>query len=316
VFKKNLPFLKIIIGVLGIGIIYFQLRNKFSLHDFGLIKLKLTETKSQLFLLLCIVMMPLNWLSESIKWHYLVTKISPYTFKQSLKATIAGVYFGNFLPYRLGDLGGRLVYLEAKNVLQGFMLYTVGGISLVYVTLLSGLIPLLNRMHVFQSYLSGSAITLISLSLVLLFPIVIKILPRLFQLIKKIKWLRHISSPELFELSNASLIIVILLSLIRYSIYLSQFVLLCLVFGVHYPILDLYTKSALMFLLFAFVPSFFATEWLTRISIALLVFGNDYAFAITIAASMLWLINILLPSLLGYGIILTYQLKPVNMPQK
>ncbi len=315
-FKKNLPFLKIIIGLLGIGIIYFQLRNKFSLNDFELIKLKLIETKSQLFLLICFAMMPLNWLSESIKWHYLVTKISPYTFKQSLKATIAGVYFGNFLPYRLGDLGGRLVYLDAKNILQGFMLYTVGGISLVYVTLLSGLIPLLNRIHLFQSYLSGSAITLISISLVLLFPIVIKILPRLFQLIKKIKWLRHISSHELFELSNTALLIVILLSLIRYSIYLSQFVLLCLVFGVHYPILDLYTKSALMFLLFAFVPSFFATEWLTRISIALLVFGNDYAFAITIAASMLWLINILLPSLLGYGIILTYQLKPVNMPQK
>jgi hypothetical protein len=316
VLKKNIPILKIIIGVLGITIIYFQLRNKFSLHDIELIKLKLSDTKSQWLLLLCFAMMPLNWLSESLKWHYLITKISPYTFRQSLKATIAGVYFGNFLPYRLGDLGGRLVYLEAKNILQGFMLYTVGGISLVYVTLLSGLVPLLNKIHLFQSYLSGSTITALSIGLVLLFPVVIKILPRLFQLIKKIKWLRHISSPELFELTNTSLLTVILLSLIRYCIYLSQFALLCIVFGVHYPIIDLYTKSALMFLLFAFIPSFFATEWLTRISIALLVFGNYYAFAVTIAASMLWFINILLPSLLGYGIILTYQLKPVNMPRK
>jgi hypothetical protein len=316
VLKKNLPLLKILIGLIGISIIYFQLRNKFSLNDLQLIKEKLSDTKAQILLIICCGMMPFNWLAETIKWHFLVKQISNYTFKQSFKATIAGVYFGNFLPYRLGDLGGRLAYMEQKDLLQGFMLYTIGGISLVYITLLGGLIQLLSSIEIFKPYLSPVYITSLSISLVLLFPIIIKILPSVFNAIRKIKWLQHISNPEIFQLNNLSLLKVLLLSLLRYSIYLSQFVLLCLVFGVHYPVIELYAKAALMFLLFAFVPSFFATEWLTRISLALLVFGNEYAFAVTIAASLLWFINILLPSLVGYIVILTYKLKPATIPQK
>jgi hypothetical protein len=314
--KKNLPFLKILIGVLGLGIIYFQLKNKFSTNDLDLIKEKLSDTKAQFLLLCCCVMMPFNWLAETIKWHFLVKQISPYTFKQSFKATIAGVYFGNFLPYRLGDLGGRLAYMEQKDLLQGFMLYTIGGISLVYITLLGGLIQLLGAIEIFKPYLSPIYIISISIGLVLIFPVLIKVLPTIFNALRKIKWLKHISNPEIFELSHLSLLKVLLLSLLRYSIYLSQFVLLCLVFGVHYPITELYANAALMFLLFAFVPSFFATEWVTRISLALLIFGNEYAFAITIAASLLWFINILLPSMLGYIVILTYKLKPAFIPKK
>jgi hypothetical protein len=313
VFKNNLPFVKLIIGILGFSVIYFQLNKKFSVSDLYLIKEKISQTEMLQLFVLCCCMMPLNWLSETFKWHYLVNKIAPYNFKQSLKATLAGIYFGNFLPYRLGDLGGRLVYLEKANVLQGLMLYTAGGIAQVYISLLAGLFPLLSSMETLKSFLSPSLIIALCILLVILFPWLMKTLPTIFNQLKKIKWFKALATPQIFALSNSSLIITVLLSLLRYGIYLSQFVMLCIIFGVSEQLGDLYLKSALMFLLFAFVPSFFATEWLTRVSIALLVFGNTYALAITIAASLLWLINILVPSLIGYLVILTYKLKPVRI---
>ncbi len=312
-FKKNLPLLKLLIGIVGFTIIYFQLKNKFSLNDFVLIKDRLSQFQGLILFMLCCCLMPINWLTESLKWHYLVNKISNYTFFQSIKATLAGVYFGNFLPYRLGDLGGRLVYLNKADIMQGLMLYTAGGIAQIYITLLGGAWPLLLALPVLKIAAPNYLILLMTGLLLILFPYIIKQLPKLFKVLQKLKWLKNLSRPEVYQLNNTALFQVLLLSCFRYSIYLSQFVILCVVFGVDYSIDSLYQKSALMFLLFAFVPSFLATEWLTRVGLALLVFGNTYGFAVTVAASMLWLINILLPSLLGYLIILTYRLKPVNL---
>ncbi len=311
--KKNLPLLKIAIGLVGFITIYFQLKNKFSHHDFNLIQSSLKQSDSIILFVLCCCLMPINWLSESIKWHYLINKISNYTFLQSVKATFAGVYFGNFLPYRLGDIGGRLVYLNKNDTVQGLMLYTAGGIAQIYITLLGGIWPLLLALPTFYVAIPNYFIPLIALLLLILSPFIIKRLPKLFMALQKWKWFENLRRPEVYELNNAALFQILLLSFLRYSIYVSQFVLLCVLFGVDYSIEVLYMKSALMFLFFTFVPSFFATEWLTRVGLALLVFGNTFGFAVTLAASMLWFINILLPSLLGYIIILTYQLKPVSL---
>jgi hypothetical protein len=306
--KKRL-WIKLLIGLIGLSIIYFQFKERFTAKELFQTTQILKQEQAWPLIILALMLMPINWLTESIKWHYLIRFIAPYTFRQSFKATLAGVYFGNFLPYRLGDLGGRLAYLETKQVLQGTLLYTTGGIAQIYITLLAGLLPLLIALPQFTTYLSAPMIIILVCLLLVLFPFLLKILPWLFWQIKKISWLQKFSAPALFHLEFKSQIIVLMYSFLRYSIYISQFVILCKAFGLSDSLWLVYQKAALMFLLFAFVPSFFATDWVTRVGLALLIFGNSQAVEVSLAASVLWIINILFPSLLGYIIILTYKIK-------
>ncbi|MEM6772412.1 MAG: lysylphosphatidylglycerol synthase domain-containing protein [Bacteroidota bacterium] len=61
------------------------------------------------FLLLAILLMPLNWLLEARKWHLLLAEFLPWSFTRTLRTTLAGVSLSAATPNRIGEIGGRLL---------------------------------------------------------------------------------------------------------------------------------------------------------------------------------------------------------------
>ena len=66
--------------------------------------------------------MCLNWSIEAIKWRLLIKKMQPITFIEALKGVLSGVAVGTFTPNRIGEFGGRILYLK-EHLLKKMKVY-------------------------------------------------------------------------------------------------------------------------------------------------------------------------------------------------
>lgn len=63
------------------------------------------------YLLLALALMPVNWLLEARKWQLLMRPFHAWDFGKTLRATLAGVSLSAATPNRVGEIGGRLLYV-------------------------------------------------------------------------------------------------------------------------------------------------------------------------------------------------------------
>ena len=122
-------------------------------------------------------------------------------------------------------------------------------------------------------------------------------------LIRRISFLEFLLKyiEVLEQFSNKILLKIIVLSLIRYLVYSTQYVLLLLLFKVDAEISILFFGVSLIFLFQTFIPSVLLTDIGVRGATVLYVFeGFSLNVAGLLAAAYsLWLINLLFPSFFG-----------------
>ena len=86
--------------------------------------------------LLALLLMPINWLLETVKWRLLIKSKEP--FIHLLKSVIAGVTLGFVTPGRAGEFVGRVMFVAEKNKAKIFYLSSIGGIAQSVATLTAG----------------------------------------------------------------------------------------------------------------------------------------------------------------------------------
>lgn len=67
------------------------------------------------FLILCVVLMPVNWTLESFKWRTLILPFTEISVLDAIKGVFAGISVGIITPARLGEYGGRLLVVPDKD---------------------------------------------------------------------------------------------------------------------------------------------------------------------------------------------------------
>lgn len=67
------------------------------------------------YALILLLLTPLNWSLEALKWRWLARRVQPLTFAQSLGGVLAGVSLGLALPGPLGDTAGRVLSIRADQ---------------------------------------------------------------------------------------------------------------------------------------------------------------------------------------------------------
>jgi len=70
-----------------------------------------------------VILMPINWVLESLKWSWLVNGFQKFTLSQSIASVLAGVSMAILTPARLGEYGGRLVGID--NATWSFCFITI-----------------------------------------------------------------------------------------------------------------------------------------------------------------------------------------------
>ena len=310
--EKTIGFLlKIFIVALALFFLYKQLTSKLHVEQFD-IDYIFKLLKDKFFVIgLVILMMFLNWFLESLKWRFLISKIEKISIKQSIRAVFSGITISAFTPNRVGEYGGRVFCLEKGDRIQAVLITVIGSMAQLIITIIFGLIGILllpNLMSDFNQLLSE---IIFSYSIMLfLFILLIVLLITLFLnasvfsvMLSRLVFLRRFAKyNNVFSFYNSSeLLEVLLYSGARYLVFTTQFFILLQVFNVSVNYLDAIVLISTMLFVISIIPTIAITEITVRGSVAIFLFSlvSNNTLGILSATFVMWVINLLLPALLG-----------------
>jgi hypothetical protein len=319
--KKTVFYWNLVLkSIFGLILIYFLYRQLILNNDLSLSWKHFVdhlEDRMTIFILACLALMPLNWSLESKKWQLLVLPFEKISFYRSFKAILSGISIALLTPNRIGEYGGRMVMVEAKNnwkaVISTLISSYAQNIWNIGLGLLSAMI-LLHQRGELNSYLYSSGIIVSTLFLALLIIIYFNIdltssILRRFKRYKLVeKSLFHLKL--LKQYSFKILFNVLLLALVRYLVYFLQYYLILHFFGLEISITNAFIGIATIFLVQTSLPLPPVLGFLARGEIALLVWQGFEFNELSILASsyILWFLNLIIPSILGAAIIFTSNL--------
>jgi len=310
--RKTIGFLlKIGIVAFALFFLYQQLTYKSSIEQFDLDQILVKLQENYIVVTVVILMMLLNWFLESLKWRFLISKIEKVSIKRSIRAIFSGITVSAFTPNRVGEYGGRVFCLEKADRIKGVLITVIGSMAQLVTTIVFGSIGILllpNLMPEFDSLLSNIVFAYpIMLFLLILLNVLLVTLflnASVFSVVlSKIKFLRKFKKyNEVFSFYNSSELLEILLySVGRYIVFTTQFFILLQVFDVQIGYIDAMILITTMLLVISIIPTIAITEIGIRGSIALFLFGlvSVNAIGILSATFVMWVINLLLPALIG-----------------
>jgi hypothetical protein len=317
--RKTLNFL--IRGVIILVTYGFIYRQVFHLQKpaevLGTLETALEQQDKIILLSLIVLLMLMNWGVESLKWKLLIAKIEAIGFLKSYKAVLTGVSVSLFTPNRTGDYLGRVFILDRANHIEGILVTLIGSFAQLVVTLCVGLFCLLSFLdHYFiprqHEYLVTGLIFLVPAAVFIVLLVYFKIglfsdfVSRYFPA----RWKKLSDYASVFSRYSArELFWNLMLSLLRYIVFTTQFLLLLRLFGAAVPAVEGFILIAVIYLFMTLVPTVALVDLGIRGSVSLYILGmyfKQYApgypdpeIAILAASTALWMINLILPAILG-----------------
>lgn len=274
---------------------------------------KIKENNRILFFIACLSLVPFNWLFETIKWKKLINNFQELHWMQAYKAVMTGISLGIITPGRIGEYGGRLLYIEHSNRNKALFAHFIGSMSQNLPILLFGALG---------SYFFFSQYYLINGILAMGFSIFILILSLLvyflfsqnemaYSFLSNIPLLNRIFKQKnylLFE--SKTLQRALLLSTTRYFIYAIQYVLLLYMFDINLSLFNAFIGVSVLYLFQTGIPMPPALSILLRTELALVIWSQYSSDQISILSVpvLLWMINLLIPGVYGAYILLTSNL--------
>lgn len=265
------------------------------------------------FLTMLLLLVPVNWMLESLKWQLLARKAIPITFWEALRSTLTGLAVGVALPAQLGDTLGRVGSLSSVHRLKTIGAAMVSNGVQFYVSLLAGSICWLtmkNKLSVPEWIYTTTAVFLF-------FGIFLGGLIAYFRF-DLLRWktnntlyLRILPYFEVIgRYTPSDLFTALSLGLLRYLVFLFQFTLALSLFDLGIDLTELLSGVGIILLAKTVIPALnlFGDLGLREFT-ALYVFKN-YAVPsekIVAATLLIWFINILGPLLVGIVLVWRYK---------
>lgn len=303
--KSLLRSVKILTLIIILWLFYTQI-SRFTAKDLAELHIVRLD-----YLVYAVLLLLVNWGLEFFKWRWTVSCISTKPFsKKVLISMLAGIATGIVTPNRIGNFIGRMLYF--KGGMRGFLILGTlyGNLSQFICTIFFGVIGFIAiGTSVLGNYFSDLSIviglffSITSLFIYLFYP---------FVPIQKITFFKkYLNLLSRFQrIAKRLLVPLLLLSALRYLVFVLQFTLLLIAFGASYSH-DLINGLYVMFFITTLIPSFILGKLFVRETISMLIIGALVPnIAIVITASLtLWLINLGIPSLIGFYFLSSSKLK-------
>ena len=308
--------LKIIIAGIALYFLFDQLIKKSSTEQFNL-EYILNQLYLNRFLFgLVVVMMIMNWFVEIIKWKFIIKKIEDISLLRATRAIFSGITVSTFTPNRIGEYGGRVFCLEKADRVKGVLITIIGSIAQFLTTIIFGSIGIIIFFNIYDTDLiileNENLFDFLKVSLVFANILLIVLFLNSFLLSKyfsKIHFLKNYTKyTQVFSYYNTSeLLKVLIYSVIRYLIFTSQFFILLNIFNLDISFFDSIVFTSILLLLISIVPTIAISEISIRASIAIFLFSylTDNVVGIVSATFVLWIVNLLIPALIGTIFIFT-----------
>lgn len=254
------------------------------------------------FLLLGLLLMPVNLGIEAWKWKLLAGTAQPLNYRQACTSYLAGIAFSIITPNRIGEYPGRILYLRRKNTLRLISVSVLGAFAQLFAVLFFGIVGLVYYNIAFPGI--WEKITLIACVLCTAAVMIIYLrfeswAPKL----RKIIWFKKFRTygQLLKRFSTKDQLVILLLSLLRFIIFSTQFMLLLAWMQVSFPLVEGFLMTTLFFWAMAVIPSIALAELGIRGQVGLFLFHHFSAntIGILVATFILWGINLVIPAIIG-----------------
>ncbi|PKR81130.1 hypothetical protein CW751_05980 [Brumimicrobium salinarum] len=297
--KSLVWFLKLTL-FLGLCIIFIQ-----QLLSVDWNAIQSAQIKNPLFFLFCVLLLPLNWGLEMLKWKSILRITSSnYNLSSLFKSLLSGISTGLITPNRIGNFIGRSLFFKGKQRANLILGTLYGNFAQFLSTLIFGCIGILligNEIASLSNSNSNSnsiSITFIFLfTLCLLFYFLVPFFP-----IQKVRFFNAKQNilVQFQDLCKGITFPLLFLSLVRFLVFVSQYALILIAFGVDLSF-SLISGIFLVYLLSTLTPSIFFSKIIVRESAAIFVLSHfvDQTIIIVFSSLLLWIINLGIPSLLG-----------------
>ncbi len=270
------------------------------------------------FLILSIMLMPVNWFLESKKWQILMSPHVALSLNDALKTVLSGIALGIATPARIGEYGGRLLTSDPNHKPQVISATLLGSIAQNLCNVVMGLVFSYYFLKSIFNVTYSDHITFsiaVGLQIGILIFIYYK-LPKVAKFVERfLKWkyfLKISSKLKSLDLYTVPLLNkIILISLLRYSIYFIQYLLILKFLGVQNDFLELSGGIASIYLIQTGIPLPAFLSILARGELAILVWSSLGIVELTalVATFILWFVNLIFPSLVGLMILTRFDVK-------
>jgi hypothetical protein len=273
-----------------------------------------------------VVLMLINWGTESLKWKLLIAQSEKIKFLNAYQAILGGLAVSIFTPNRVGEFMGRVFILKKTDPVKAILLTVVGSFSQLLVTIVAGtaayvvFAPKYIPAALPESFwlVKGFSVTLVIVSIIMLIAFFnIRVLHRISILVpaKYSERIRN-SIDALAGCPKQLLLKTFLLSAFRYIVFSVQFFLSIRLMELNFTFTECLQVIPVMYLVLAAIPTAALTELGVRGSVAVFLFAllggstatsAEWTLAIISATTLIWLLNIALPSLAG--VLVVFRLK-------
>ncbi len=304
--KKILSIcIKVTILGLAFWYIYKRLSNNSGINNFRMLLGELDPASMWIVMSSLFLLMFLNWFLEALKWKYLVQKIEAISTWKAIESVFCGLTWAVFTPNRIGEYGGRVFFLSPNKRIKGAVAMTVGAFGQLVLVNVFGSLALswfvfrfidLNPLMSF----SIAILALVFSGFFLLFFFNIHWINGLLSKIKFLKpYKRFFIIFSKFKISE--LLHILMYSLSRILIFSTQYFLI-----IHLLIPEIYLFDMVLILfIFYFIqssmPSLDLLDIGLRATTAAYFFSyvTDQEIAVMAAIASIWLINLIIPAILG-----------------
>lgn len=309
--KSNKIALNYILGgaiaILLLWGIYLQVQKQLAKVDPEV----LWQTGPDYLLYATLLLMPLNLALEAWKWHMLAGSAQKLSYRQAFASYLAGIAFSVVTPNRLGEYPGRLLYLKRKNTFRLISVSILGAVAQMLTLFIYGLLGLIYYNLFFATAFSVVVLVACAACTVIVF-IVYWRFETWLPVVEKIKWLRkyHVYGKLLKRFTSKEQLTILIISLVRYSIYTAQYLILLQWMNVDMPLIQGFFMSALFFWVIAIIPSVTLVELGERGQVGLYLFHHFSENTVGILGATLgvWCINLILPAIIGSALLFRMRL--------
>ena len=255
-------------------------------------------------------LLPLNWYLESLKWEMLTSRVQKINTSTSIKAVLSGITTGFFTPNRVGELVGRVAFLDPSNRKAGITMSLLNSLSQNIVMALCG-IPacILFFIHT-AGYMQPDIIHFVCITMIgiLTLGLLYFTLPRWSRQLKtgKSSFSIRTFTDCLSGYTLKELLKIIGVSLIRYVVFCTQFYFMLRFFNIELTPFQALMAIPTTYLFVTFTPSLAFSEVAIRSSYAVLVIGafSGQIVNIALAGVCIWAVNFIIPMLVGSALMI------------
>ncbi len=274
---------------------------------------------------LAAVLMLVNWGIESRKWQVLVGHVQQFSFWRAFKSVLSGCIVTMLTPNRVGEYGGRILYVDVGRRIEAISLTIAGSISQLLITMGLGSLGLVYLRYFSQQYSNalnvlpdfwGDILIYLSVSITLIILFFYLRLGWLVRLMEKVpgsqKIVRHIK--VLDEFDGIQLGSILSLSFARYLVFVLQYVLMLQVMQVNIDFILCCWLITVFYLVMAVAPTMGFIELPVRVtaSWAIFKFFTANELGVGAAALVIWLINLVVPAIIGSILLLNIKVTGKN----